>query len=122
MSGLKEIRSIYDADKDVDLVVFTPEEFMAVLESGVAGRVLSRGCQILYDSLPFSRLLERHVEPVVSKPEMSEAEFAHAVNDFNFHNIWAMKKLLRGELWTAQMCVDCYLKSHLLKMIELYCA
>ncbi len=42
------------------------------------------------------------------------------VNDFYFHNIWAFKKLKRGELWAAKMCVEAYLKNHLLRMIELY--
>lgn len=43
------------------------------------------------------------------------------VNDFYFHNIWAYKKILRGELCSAKMWIDAYLKKILLKMIELYC-
>ena len=42
------------------------------------------------------------------------------VNDFVFHTIWASKKIFRGELWTAKMCIDAYLKKYLLKMIEMY--
>lgn len=121
LGGIREIRSIYDEDKDVDLVVFTPEEFQSAVESGVADWVMNRGYTVLYDSLDMTSLLERHVESIVSRPEMSEAQFVNIVNDFYFHNIWAMKKLLRGELWTAKMCVDCYLKRYLLQMIELYC-
>lgn len=44
------------------------------------------------------------------------------VNDFCFHTVWASKKILRGELWSAKMCIDAYLKNQLLKMIEMYCA
>ena len=35
------------------------------------------------------------------------------------HTVWASKKILRGELWTAKMCVDAYLKNYLLKIIEM---
>ena len=42
------------------------------------------------------------------------------VFDFFFHTVWASKKILRGELWTAKMCIDAYLKNYLLKMIEMY--
>jgi aminoglycoside 6-adenylyltransferase len=51
---------------------------------------------------------------------MSEAEFVNIVNDFFFHNIWACKKLKRGELWSAKMCIDGYLKERLLKIVEQY--
>ena len=42
------------------------------------------------------------------------------INDFFFHTIWASKKILRGELWTAKMCIDAYLKKYLLKITEMY--
>ena len=53
---------------------------------------------------------------------MSEDEFSNIVNDFYFHNIWAYKKLKRGEIWSAKISVDSYLKNYLLRMIELYCS
>lgn len=62
-----------------------------------------------------------YVNLSVASPQISESEFLNLTNDFYFHNIWAAKKLLRGELWSAKMCVDAYLKNYLLKMIELYC-
>lgn len=52
--------------------------------------------------------------------DLSEPEFNNMVNDFFFHTVWASKKILRGELWTAKMCIDAYLKNYLLKMIEMY--
>ena len=51
---------------------------------------------------------------------MTETEYVNMVNDFCFHVIWASKKILRGELWSAKMCLDAYLKNYLLKMIEMY--
>jgi len=33
--------------------------------------------------------------------------------------VWASKKILRGELWCAKMCIDAYLKNIMLSVIEL---
>lgn len=121
LGGGKERRCIYDDDKDVDMIIFTIEQFEDALKSGVAGWVMNRGYSILYDVCSFDRLINQYVEPGTSKPEMTEEAFDNLVNDFYFHNIWACKKLKRGELWSAKMCVDAYLKSHLLKVIEYYC-
>jgi len=41
------------------------------------------------------------------------------VNDFWFHTVWAAKKILRGETWVAAMCVNGYLKSNLLRVMEI---
>lgn len=37
-----------------------------------------------------------------------------------FHTVWAEKKIRRGELWRAIMCVDGYLKAKLIIIIEMY--
>ncbi len=41
-------------------------------------------------------------------------------NDFWFHTVWAAKKIRRDELWMAAMCVNAYLKSFLIRILELY--
>lgn len=120
LGGEKEIRCIYDDDKDVDMIIFTPEHFEALVKEGAAECVMNRGYDVLYDSMGCAELLEEHIKPGRSNPKISEAEFVNIVNDFYFHNIWASKKLKRGELWSAKMCVDSYLKNRLLKMLELY--
>lgn len=117
----KEYRAIYDEDKDVDMIIFTPEQFTEAVKNGTAGWVMNRGYVFLCDKAGFSELVREYVKPSVSSPQISESEFYNLTNDFYFHNIWAAKKLLRGELWSAKMCVDAYLKKNLLKMIELYC-
>ncbi|MDE6719642.1 MAG: aminoglycoside 6-adenylyltransferase [Treponemataceae bacterium] len=120
LGGEKEIRCIYDDDKDVDMIIFTSEHFEVLVKEGVAECVMNRGYDVLYDSMGCAELLEKHIKQGFSNPEISEAEFVNIVNDFYFHNIWASKKLKRGELWSAKMCVDSYLKNRLLKMLELY--
>ena len=120
LGGGMERRCIYDEDKDTDMIIFTPEQFETAIKDGTAGWVMNRGYRILYDSGRYSAMISEYIKPAVSRPEMTEADFVNIVNDFFFHNIWACKKLRRGELWSAKMCIDAYLKERLLKMIEQY--
>lgn len=120
LGGGKERRILYDNALDVDMIVFTPEQFAAAIKEGVAGWVCNRGYSVLHDTMGAADLLAEFVSPEVSHQVMSEADFINMVNDFCFHTVWASKKILRGELWTAKMCIDAYLKNYLLKMIELY--
>ena len=122
LGGGKERRCIYDEDKDVDMLVFTPEQFEAAVKEGVAQWVMNRGYAVLYDSMVFTSLLEKHITLSVTAPSMTEDEFMNMINDFYFHNIWAYKKLKRGEIWSAKISVDSYLKNYLLRVIELYCS
>ena len=117
----KEYRAIYDEDKDVDMIIFTPKQFTEAVKNGTAGWVMNRGYAFLCDKAGYSELVRAYVNPSVASPQISESEFINLTNDFYFHNIWAAKKLLRGELWSAKMCVDAYLKNYLLKIIEFYC-
>ncbi len=120
LGGARERRLLYENALDVDLIVFTPEQLTAAIKEGVAGWVCNRGYSVLYDTMDFERLLAESVSCEIKYHEMSEDEYINMVNDFCFHVVWASKKILRGELWTAKMCVDAYLKNYLLKMIEMY--
>lgn len=121
LGGGKERRCIYDEYRDVDMIIFTPSQFDEALKTGVASWVMNRGYEILYDANTFEKEIDIYVKKGHSNPNMSAPEFENMLNDFYFHNIWACKKLQRGELWSAKMCVDAYLKNYLLKAIELYC-
>jgi aminoglycoside 6-adenylyltransferase len=120
LGGGRERRCIYDDDKDVDMIIFTPEQFGKALREGAVQCVMNRGYALLYDSGDYADLIPKFFTPAVSRSKMNEEEFSNTVNDFYFHNIWACKKLRRGELWSAKMCIDAYLKNLLLKMIEQY--
>ena len=121
LGGGREYRAIYGADRDVDMIVFTPEQFDSAVKDGTAGWVMNRGYEILCDRTGFKELTAQYIRPVINSPKMTEREFTNMVNDFFFHNIWACKKLRRGELWSAKLCADGYLKERLLRVIELYC-
>lgn len=120
LGGGKERRVLYDGSLDVDFIIFTPLQFMKAIKEGIAGWVMNRGYEVMYDSQGYSALLEKNVPQEINYMDLSESEFDNMVNDFFFHTVWATKKILRGELWTAKMCIDSYLKNYLLKIIEMY--
>lgn len=121
LGGGTERRMLYEGSLDVDLIVFTPDQLTQAILEGPAGWVMNRGYQVLHDTMGATELIAQHIRPAVSFEPMGEAEFANVVNDFCFHAVWADKKLRRGELWTAKMCIDAYLKRLLLRVIELAC-
>ncbi len=116
----KERRVFYEDALDVDMIVYTPMQFENVIKEGVASWVCNRGYLVLYDTLDFSSMMAQYVSKEIKCTDLSESEFKNLVHDFYFHIIWASKKILRGELWSAKMCIDAYLKNYLLKMIEMY--
>lgn len=120
LGGGKERRMLYDGSLDVDLIVFTPEQFEKAIREGIASWVMNRGYEVMYDAEDFSVMLEENIAHELMPSDLSESEFNNMVNDFFFHIIWSSKKILRGELWSAKMCIDAYLKNYLLKMIEMY--
>ncbi len=120
LGGGKERRVLYKNALDVDIIVFTPEQLVNAAREGVAGWVCNRGYTVLYDTMGITELLSEYVCHEVNYSQLTEAEYINLVNDFCFHIVWASKKILRGELWTAKMCIDAYLKNHLLKMLEMY--
>lgn len=122
LGGGKERRVLFDGALDVDMIVFTSTQFETAIKEGVASWVCNRGYVVLYDAMEFEKLLEEHVSTEIGHTDLSEDEFINMVNDFYFHTIWSSKKILRGELWSAKMCIDAYLKHHLLKMMEMYSA
>lgn len=116
----KERRVLYEGALDVDMIIFTPDQFETAIKEGVASWVMNRGYKVMYDSAGYSELLLKYVSHKIPDNSISEPEFINMVNDFYFHTVWAVKKLFRGELWSAKMCIGAYLKNYLLKIIELY--
>lgn len=116
-AGGMERRILYSGFLDVDLIVLTPEQMDQAVRCGAAAEVMGRGYSVLYDDMEIADRLKDLPAPETGRG-MTEQEFMNTVNDFWFHTVWAAKKLLRGELWTAKMCVDAYMKQLLLKMLE----
>ena len=119
LGGALERRILYNGSLDVDLVPLTQDQFESMINNGIACEVMGRGYTVLYDCVDIKKLIENRVETSVHYSAMTEKEFVNLINDFWYHVVWTSKKILRGELWTAKMCIDAYLKNHLLKIIEL---
>ncbi len=121
LAGLTERRILFEGDLDVDFVPATAESLHLALETHSIDSILSRGYQVIYDQIGIADQLKAVSFSVqTKKPLPSEAEINNLINDFYYHAVWARKKVLRGELWTAKLCVDSYLKNRLLQMIEIY--
>lgn len=118
IAGGMERRLIYAGGLDVDLIVLTPEQLEDAVEKGVSEQVMNRGYVVLYDNMDIAVSIKENVEVRVKQRVISEKEFINLVEDFWFHTVWASKKILRGELWTAKMCIDAYLKNLLLRVME----
>lgn len=122
LGGGTERRMLFYGNLDVDMIVFTPEQMLSAVKEGVAAWVMNRGYCVIYDNMKITALLQEYirVQDKVVHTVMDEKEYVNTVNDFFFHVVWANKKLLRGETWSAKMCIDAYLKTHLRKIIESY--
>lgn len=117
--GGMERRVLYSDSLDVDLIVLTQQQLEAALCEGMASQVLGRGYAVIYDNIGVSEVLKEKLNGTALHRKITEGEFINTVNDFWFHAVWSAKKILRGELWTAKMCIDAYMKGLLLKIMEL---
>ncbi|MCL2810306.1 MAG: aminoglycoside 6-adenylyltransferase [Clostridia bacterium] len=118
IGGAKERRVLFDDALDVDFVLLPEAEAWSALRSAEAIGILQRGYRVLVDKRGFFALLPgMSIRPsAATLPD--EAEFLNNINDFWYHAVWTAKKLLRGEVWMAISCLDCYMKHKLLWMIE----
>lgn len=121
IAGEKERRILFENSLDVDMIVMTEARLIQLIRSHVANELMNRGFLLYYDGCGISEYIDK--SSVVAKihyTALSEKQFRNLANDFFFHTVWAEKKIRRGELWTAIMCVNGYLKSKLLIVIEMY--
>lgn len=122
LGGGMERRVLYGGWLDVDMIVFTTEQFLNAVNDGTASWVMNRGYTVLHDRIGAAEHLKQKINAEIHKPDFSESEFQNLANNFYFHTVWAAKKLLRGELWSAKMCLDSYLKNLLLKVLAVHAA
>jgi aminoglycoside 6-adenylyltransferase len=118
--GSRERRVLYSDGRDVDFSVFPAAWQALVAQTPEGASVLRRGYEIVLDK---DGHLAR-VPPSLSgqSPNRqglpSEEEFQSLVADFWYHFLWTARKLRRGELWTAKMGCDGYLKRLLARIVE----
>lgn len=66
------------------MVLFSTEQFLDVIENGIASMVMGRGYQVWYDVMDCTALLSRSIVKEIQPAEFSEEEFCNMVNDFFF--------------------------------------
>jgi len=120
VAGGRERRVFFDGAMDVDFLFLWAGDIGRIQKDKDVLEILSRAYRVLFDKIGFDAVLR--TMPLSRKPyvPLSESEYQNIVGNFWFHSIWAAKKALRGELWVAKSCVDGYMKSLLLQMIELH--
>jgi len=122
--GQMERRVLFEGMLDVDFSIIPKRIVEQLLQNKIPpqiAEIFSRGIRVLVDKDGMAAQFPVQVssgEPLSSGPP-SEHEFLEVVYDFLYHVVWTVKKLRRGELWTAKFCLDSYMKSRcMLRMME----
>src|SRR6056297_2500015 len=120
LGNSKERRVMFSDALDVDFAIVAASQAEAMFSSPEIISVFRKGFKILFDKDDlFSYLELSSGEEGQQKKELPAIkDVENATQDFWYHCIWSMKKIQRGEWWTAKMCVDGYMKSLMLRMIE----
>lgn len=121
LGGGMERRVFFSEYRDCDMLVYTPTQFVEMVNKGEASWVMNRGYCVLYDDMNVTSLLNEKISLELHPTNLSQEEFNNTINNFYFHIIWTAKKIKRGELWSAKMVMDGHMKALLLKVIEMYC-
>jgi aminoglycoside 6-adenylyltransferase len=115
-----ERRCVFRNGLDVDFIIVEKEK---LIDARIMFPVLSDICRktlrVVLDKGQYAGCFARFTggdKRIFSLP--TQDEYDNLVNDFFFHYLWAYKKCLRGEYWTALQCVNGYLKNKTLTMIE----
>jgi aminoglycoside 6-adenylyltransferase len=119
----QERRVFFSDAMDMDFLFYDSKKSESLAADNTIQSFFSRGFMILVDKIDFKGAIERN-KPSESAKEIetvfTEKEFINLANTFWFHSIWSVKKVLRGELWSAKSCVDGYMKDLLRQLLEGY--
>jgi len=116
----KERRVMFQDALDVDFAILPANQATEMFKSSEVQAVFKKGMKVIFDKDGlFSNLVinpSSSVSETTSLPSKNVVQ--NTLQDFWYHCIWSMKKILRGEYWTAKMCVDQHMKNLTLKLIE----
>ncbi len=121
-AGGQERRVFFSDAMDMDFLFYDANNSESLAADPTIQSFLSRGYLMLVDKINFSDVIERNKPSELKeiKAVFTEKEFVNLANTFWFHSIWSVKKILRGETWSAKCCVDGYMKDLLRQMLECY--
>ena len=116
--GQRERRVLYESGEDVDFPLF-PVSALELLEgSENAAHLLARGYRVLIDRIGLAERLARVAGSAEQPSPPTQRDLTQLTSDFWYHALWAAKKLRRGEVFTAKGCLDGYMKSRLVTLLE----
>lgn len=116
-----ERRALYEGCLDVDFA-FIPTAWLQQALNGTlppeVAAIFLRGYRFILDKDNLSGLIDpaKLAKPAVQPP--SEHEFLNVCRDYWYHAVWTMKKLSRGEIWMATLCLNSHMAVRLLQMLE----
>jgi aminoglycoside 6-adenylyltransferase len=116
----QERRVFFRDAMDMDFLFYDVKGAERLVADHTIQAFFSHGYRILVDKIDFNSVIERNKPFEEIKTNFSEKEFINLANTFWFHSIWSVKKILRGEIWSAKKCVDGYMKDLLRQMLEEY--
>ncbi len=116
-----ERRCVFKNGLDVDFVLVDKAK---LLSGDSAFPILNEICHATMRSLIDKEDARSRFKSIISNKNAfsfpTQAVYDNVVNDFYFHYLWAFKKCMRGEYWVALQCVNGYLKTRTLTMLEWY--
>lgn len=122
-AGGQERRVFFKDSMDMDFLFYDVQVSERLAADPTIQSFFSRGYRVLVDKIDFKGAIERNKpseSPEETRAIFTEKEFINLANTFWFHSIWSVKKVLRGELWSAKCCIDGYMKDLLRQLLEGY--
>lgn len=113
-------RVLYDDYRDID---FSLLPYACLNEVLLVNReIMAKGYGVIYDSAEgeLASQIQASIDAMGDTPPFSltPQDFDNTLNDLLFHIIWAFKKIKRNELWVAVRCINFYIGSLLLRLVE----
>ncbi|MDR2600025.1 MAG: aminoglycoside 6-adenylyltransferase, partial [Oscillospiraceae bacterium] len=107
-------RTVYDDVLDIDFAIVPIKEINTYINPWV----LRHGYNILIDKIDLITIISQIDMPKIFPVLPDEKSFINLANELWYLSIWTAKKIKRGELWTAMVCLDSTMKQKLLTLIE----
>lgn len=115
-------RPLYDDLRAIDFSILSFSHLDDILQ--VNRDIHACGYNIIYSNSVenLEEKFQKSIQDVAGPqlPCVTEAELHALVSDLLYHIIWTVRKVKRHELWSAVHCINCYMKQHLLTLMEMY--
>lgn len=113
-----ERRIFFDDAMDMDFIFYNAADAERITNDPIIKAWYSRGYRIIVDKIDYSKMITGDLATGNEDNMLTEAQFNNLLQTFWFHTIWSVKKVMRGEIWSAKNCIDSYLKTLLRQVIE----